>query len=547
MLLLSVTSAALADDGGTTIRYIRVYGCEVPVAGEYALADVYTQPSDNYTLLSARWYDAATDAPLSTLDKFDLGHSYYLIAYLAPKTGYEFSDGAHIAQDDVYDVFGNSLDLRISDVDPQSGVYILRTEPISSYLPIGRLPVITSVTVSGAQPAVIGRTAAEQLSVPTGSHYYVYDYFWFDELSRTKMSHTDVFKANRYYSLCVEVKAAPGYYLYENADYSLLDDSGNACSLSFSGYDSDLYYLYFWTSAALSEANTTLAPKITAQPKSVYAVTGGNAAFTVKAEGKGLHYQWYVRGTGMPRTIGTDRPSLTLEKVKLSDSGLRVWCVVSNSYGTVASEEVRLNVANYVFPFTDVRSADWFYNDVYLANRMGLIDGKTATQFKPNDNMTCAEAVKLAACMNQYYYEGVITLENGSKTWYSTYFDYAVEHGIILSKGTATDPGIDYFYANAGSKITREMYVYLFARCLPAAAFPAINNIADNAIPDVPVTMGSWDDGVYLLYRAGVLQGSTVNGVAHSFQPDKCILRSEVAAILTRMMDTTTRLRFVIA
>ena len=88
------------------------------------------------------------------------------------------------------------------------------------------------------------------------------------------------------------------------------------------------------------------------------------------------------------------------------------------------------------------------------------------------------------------------------------------------------------------------MYVYLFSRCLPKSAFPEINKIADNSIPDVPVTMGVWDDGIYLFYRAGILQGSTVKGVEHMFLPNDNIKRSEVAAILSRMMDTNARLTF---
>ena len=52
-------------------------------------------------------------------------------------------------------------------------------------------------------------------------------------------------------------------------------------------------------------------------------------------------------------------------------------------------------------PFTDVPDSQWYCKDVVNAYEMGLINGKTATTFKPDDNLTYAEAVKLAACMNQ--------------------------------------------------------------------------------------------------------------------------------------------------
>ena len=35
-------------------------------------------------------------------------------------------------------------------------------------------------------------------------------------------------------------------------------------------------------------------------------------------------------------------------------------------------------------PFTDISPKDWFYNDIISAYDMGLINGKTATEYKPN-------------------------------------------------------------------------------------------------------------------------------------------------------------------
>ena len=65
-------------------------------------------------------------------------------------------------------------------------------------------------------------------------------------------------------------------------------------------------------------------------------------------------------------------------------------------------------------PFTDVKTSDWFYNDVKNAYDDGLINGKTATTFEPNSNLTYAEAVKLAACMNQRNATGMVTLVNAT-------------------------------------------------------------------------------------------------------------------------------------
>jgi hypothetical protein len=82
------------------------------------------------------------------------------------------------------------------------------------------------------------------------------------------------------------------------------------------------------------------------------------------------------------------------------------------------------------FKFTDVKESDWFYNDVKNAVEMGLINGKSETEYKPEDNLTYAEAIKLAACMHQLYTTGEITLKN-AEPWYQSYVDYCMKNEII--------------------------------------------------------------------------------------------------------------------
>ena len=62
---------------------------------------------------------------------------------------------------------------------------------------------------------------------------------------------------------------------------------------------------------------------------------------------------------------------------------------------------------------------------------------------------------------------------------------------------------------------------------------------AVGAIPDVPFISGNYvSTRIYAFYRAGILTGSNEQGI---FEPDSNIKRSEVAAILTRMFDSTAR------
>ncbi|MBP3634175.1 MAG: S-layer homology domain-containing protein [Oscillospiraceae bacterium] len=180
-----------------------------------------------------------------------------------------------------------------------------------------------------------------------------------------------------------------------------------------------------------------------------------------------------------------------------------------------------------VNPFTDVPTTEWYYSDIDHAYQMELINGKTPTLFMPNDYLTYAEAVKLAACMNQRYTEGSVTLKNG-EPWYQTYVDYCKEEGIISK---------DYSW-NASA--TRAGYMEIFADALPDAAMKEINDIPGGSIPDVP-TSHPQAAPIYKLYRVGILQGSDL---AHNCNPAANIKRAEVAAILTRMMDSSKRIRF---
>jgi len=186
--------------------------------------------------------------------------------------------------------------------------------------------------------------------------------------------------------------------------------------------------------------------------------------------------------------------------------------------------------AGHGLPFTDVPKSEWYYNDVKAAYEIGIINGATDTTFAPNNNLTYAEAVKLAASMHQLYTTGSITLINGKTQWYQSYVDYAKAHDIIFG---------DYNWNEAA---TRYGYIEIFAHALPDEAFTEMNNVPYGAIPDVLMTF-AYADEVYKLYRSGIIQGVDD---ARNCNPNAFIKRSEVAAIITRMMNEDARVKFKI-
>lgn len=188
--------------------------------------------------------------------------------------------------------------------------------------------------------------------------------------------------------------------------------------------------------------------------------------------------------------------------------------------------------ADREMPFIDVTCNDWFYDSVKGAWQNYLIDGVTATTYRPNGTLTVAEAIKLAAALHQLDKDGKVTPKNGKVNWYDSYVEYGIANGIL-----------DESYANCtraqmDTSVTRREFVHIF--------FPAkdnyieINTIADNAIPDVKAADKCANE-IYAFYRAGILTGSDKQG---SFKPNSTIVRSEVAAILVRMYDASMRRSF---
>ena len=53
--------------------------------------------------------------------------------------------------------------------------------------------------------------------------------------------------------------------------------------------------------------------------------------------------------------------------------------------------------------FSDVSSSDWFYENVRASYEYDLINGYNDGKFHPDDDLTIAQAVKLAACLNSLY------------------------------------------------------------------------------------------------------------------------------------------------
>ena len=178
------------------------------------------------------------------------------------------------------------------------------------------------------------------------------------------------------------------------------------------------------------------------------------------------------------------------------------------------------------FPFYDVDSNDWFYESVKSAWENELIDGVTARYFKPDNTLTVAQAIKLAAALHQKQSVGFVTLQNGGTHWYDNYVNYAVANGLIeaayQSKSTE----------DMNKAVSRAEFVHILAKLLNAGSINTVNNIPDVKSGD------AYADEIFAFYRAGILTGSDRLG---TFHPESSLKRSEAAAILVRLYDAAQR------
>lgn len=167
------------------------------------------------------------------------------------------------------------------------------------------------------------------------------------------------------------------------------------------------------------------------------------------------------------------------------------------------------------FPFTDVEESRWFRPAVEAAYNAGLVKGLTDTTYGPQNTLTLAESVTLAARI--YAEAHGETAPSGGVPWYKTAYDYCVEKGIIDGAVFALD--------DMTRTATRFEMVTILDGAVPAQRMD--NSVAVESIPDLEET-DAYGEVVYRWYRAGILTGNADG----SFAGERSITRAEVAQIL---------------
>lgn len=194
----------------------------------------------------------------------------------------------------------------------------------------------------------------------------------------------------------------------------------------------------------------------------------------------------------------------------------------------------------YEESFKDVKSADWFASSVISSYERGLISGRGSDRFAPNDSVTIAELLTIAARAHCIYSTGSDELlradaESGVSPWYAPYVSYLQKQNLLGSN-------FEGFYLLPAS---RAQMAGILAYALPSEWYEEPNaEIVTSAyasrdfLTDV-TEKTPYRSEILLLYRRGLLSGMDERG---SFHPESRVNRAEVAALVARMVEPQSRL-----
>ncbi len=201
----------------------------------------------------------------------------------------------------------------------------------------------------------------------------------------------------------------------------------------------------------------------------------------------------------------------------------------TGSHTFLVTSEDGLNTKTYTVTvttdeqFSDVKTTDWFYQDVMEAAANGIVYGIGNGLFNPYGSVTRGQFAQFMARVDGYnvddYIEKTPFSDVKAGTEQSAAIAYCAEQGYIVGKGDTT------FAPN--ETITREQMAIIIAKALnldvvtdPASTF------ADDA------DISSWAKGyVYACSTAGVLSGTGNN----KYSPKSVTSRAEAAAVAMRV------------
>lgn len=225
-----------------------------------------------------------------------------------------------------------------------------------------------------------------------------------------------------------------------------------------------------------------------------------------------------------------DGGSFTLKALKATagetlDVRIYEWPVAGSVIADAASDNN--GSGNGSIQFSDVNG--WEKEYVYYLAERKILNGKADGQFKPADNITRAEFVKILAAVSGddvTKYTGSSFSDVNAASWYAPYVEWAYKNGIVKGSNGQFKPS---------ANITRQDMAVMIQNFSKYAGKTIPSMEAAKDFADGSRIAAYAKDAVTSLQKAGIISGD-VNG---KFLPQSSATRAQAAKMITVYMQVT--------
>ncbi len=176
--------------------------------------------------------------------------------------------------------------------------------------------------------------------------------------------------------------------------------------------------------------------------------------------------------------------------------------------------------------FSDVAEKHWAHDNIASLVDKGIINGYPDGNFRPNNNLTYGEFIKMVA---QTYSDNSSIKTKSGVDWAVPYYTF------LLDKEVFTEEQISK--SKLTSKIPRSDMALIVSNALSSEKPELSTDKLKSQIADYN-DLGKYSDQIVRAYGLGIITGYP-NGL---FRPDYSLTRAESAAVVMRIIDKNVRL-----
>lgn len=174
-------------------------------------------------------------------------------------------------------------------------------------------------------------------------------------------------------------------------------------------------------------------PEYFQKPTVSYTVSGGNSGGNNGGNSKPSlntkdHYGYII---GYPVDYYTGQPTTDQTKKPVRPEGKITRAEVATIYFRMLTDESRTKFWSQSSGYSDVKAGDWFNNAVSTLSNAGIIAGYEDGSFRPNGYITRAEFATIAARFFDVTYNGKDLFPDISGHWAKDYINQAANKGFV--------------------------------------------------------------------------------------------------------------------